>query len=374
MKIGIMLRHYEQHGGGVQLYTKYLLKEILQLDTKHEFVLMYRNPELIGTYSNLGNHIKEVAETSPSVFTWDQISVPKIAKREKLDLIFNPKYSIPLNVKCPTVFVSHGLDWYVMPWASRWFDRLSHKYLIPRYANKADTIIAVSNITKEHVIKYLKKPEDRVKTIYLGLNEAFRKKYSEEVLEETKKKYKLPDKYFLFAGQIYPPKNFGRIIEAFAKVGPKHGISLVLAGEPRWLVEEDIKKIEDLGISKLVHQPGWIEHETLAHFYSLAQALLLPSLYEACPSPVLEAMASGCPLLTSDRYGTKELAGNAGLLVNPESVDSIAEGMEKIVTDDNLRKELVEAGYKRSSEFNWQKCATETLELLDEVLQRNYGK
>ncbi len=363
-----MLRHFDQHGGGVHLYTRYLLKEILELETEHEFVLIYKNPEHIGTYSGIGKHIKEIAIPARTTLTWDQIAIPKIAKKEKIDLIFNPKYSIPLFTKSKTVFVSHGLDWYVMPWGSKRIDRLSHKYLIPRYAKKSDKIIAVSNTTKKHLIEFLNCDEEKVRAIYLGISETYRKSFSDEELNKVKKKFNLPEKFFLFAGQIYPPKNFGRLLKAYAKIGPDAGISLVAAGEHRWLCDDELELIEKLNLSEWVIRPGWINHDELAGFYNLAEALLMPSLYEACPSPILEAMASGCPLVTSNRYGTAELAGDAGILVDPENVDSIADGMSKILNDPELREILVEKGKLRASEFHWKKCASETLDCLNSIL------
>src|SRR5919106_2395303 len=158
MKIGIMLRHLDQHGGGVVVYTHNLLREFVSLDTRHEFVLLYQNPRLMGSYNN-GSHVREIALKAPSPFLWDQVAVRRAEQREKFSLIFNPKYAVPLTARCPTAFVCHGLDWYVMPWGSRWIDRLNHRYLIPRYVQKADAVIAVSNTARQHVIEYLRVPE-----------------------------------------------------------------------------------------------------------------------------------------------------------------------------------------------------------------------
>lgn len=100
MKIGVMLRHHDQHGGGVKVYTYNLLREMMALNTQHEFVLLYRNAQLIGTYGD-NNHVREIAIKAPHIFLWDQVAVPRVAKKEKFDLIFNPKYSVPrpLNAK-----------------------------------------------------------------------------------------------------------------------------------------------------------------------------------------------------------------------------------------------------------------------------------
>jgi O-antigen biosynthesis alpha-1,2-mannosyltransferase len=156
-------------------------------------------------------------------------------------------------------------------------------------------------------------------------------------------------------------------LQAYAKVGPKLGIYLVIAGEHRWLCEEELEMLNKLGIAEWVIRPGWIDHKVLSYFYNLAEALLLPSLYEACPSPILEAMVTGCPVVTSNRFGTQELADNAAILVDPESVESIAKGMKKVVLDKAVHAQLIENGYERAKQFSWKKCAEETLDVLEKA-------
>jgi len=364
MKIGIMLRHLGQHGGGVLGYTNNLMRELLALDSPHEFVLIYPDREFIGSYGNREN-VREIVARSRSKFLWDQVSMRQVEKQEKLDLIFNPKYSIPLTARCKTAFVCHGLDWYVMPWGSKWVDRVSHRYLIPRYAHKADAIIAVSNTPRRHLTDFLNVDKEKTRTIYLGINEAFTKEISAEEKSTVQERYQLPEHFFLYVGQIYPPKNFGRLLRAYARIGPRMGISLVVAGTHTWLCGKELALVDELGIADWVVQPGWIEHDTLPAFYALADALLLPSLYEACPSPILEAMATGCPIVTADRHGTRELAGDAAVLVNPESVDAIADGMLRVVEDRDLRNRITDRGKIRIKEFSWNKCARETLQVLE---------
>jgi glycosyltransferase involved in cell wall biosynthesis len=159
-------------------------------------------------------------------------------------------------------------------------------------------------------------------------------------------------------------------------VGPAYGIPLVVAGgENRFLSERELKEPEALGIAEWVRWPGWVEQEDLVGFYALAEALLLPSIFESCGLPVLEAMAAGCPVVTADRYGTKELAEGAAVLVDPESVDDIASGIRRLLHDDVLRTKLVEAGRERSRSFTWKRCAEGTLAVLEQVAGRsNHGK
>ena len=375
MRIGIMLRHYDQHGGGVRVYTQRLLDAMLALRTGHDFVFMYRNPALIGTYAAHSN-VEEVALPARSVLTWDQLAVPSAVRRLGIQLLFNPKYSIPLMAGCPSVWVCHGLDWYVMPWGSQLSDRISHRFLVPRYAARARAILAVSEVTRQHVMHYLKVEPERVVTVYSGVDDVFRRPVSEARLKEIRQKHSLPERFLLYAGAIYPPKNFTRLVRAYAQVGPVHGIPLVVAGgENRFLSEQELKEPEALGIAEWVRWPGWVEQEDLVGFYALAEALLLPSIFESCGLPVLEAMAAGCPVVTADRYGTKELAEGAAVLVNPESVDAIASAIRRVLHDDVLRAELVKAGRERSRSFTWQRCAEGTIAVLEQVAARsNHGK
>ena len=367
MRIGIMLRHYDQHGGGVRVYTQRLLHALLQLRSGHEFVFMYRNPALIGTYA-ASPEVEEVALSARSVLAWDQLAVPSAIRRLGIDLLFNPKYSIPLMTSCPSVWVCHGLDWYVMPWGSRLADRMSHRFLVPRYAAKAGAIVAVSEVTREHVMHYLNVPPARVATVYSGVDDVFRRPLSDTRINEIRQKYSLPERFLLYAGAIYPPKNFTRLVRAYAEVGPSHGIPLVVAGgENRFLSERELKEPDALGIAEWVRWPGWVEQEDLVGFYAMAEALLLPSIFESCGLPVLEAMAAGCSVVTSDRYGTKELAEGAAVLVDPESVDSIATGIRRVLHDESLRTELLRAGRERSRAFTWQRCAEGTLGVLERV-------
>ena len=373
MRIGVMLRHYDQHHGGVRVYTRKLLRALLDLRSGHEFVLLYRDPALIGTYGGEPG-VQEVALPARSVIAWDQLAVPAAVERQGIEVLFNPKYSIPLRAGCPAVWVCHGLDWYVMPWASRFVDRLSHKFLIPRYAARAGAIIAVSEVTRQHVMQYLRVPPERVVTVYSGVDDVFRRPFDQSRLREIRLKYSLPERFLLYAGAVYPPKNFTRLVRAYARVGPERGIPLVVAGgDNRFLSERELQEPKALGISDWVRRPGWVEQEELAGLYALADALLLPSLFESCGLPVLEAMAAGCPVVTADRYGTKELAERAGVLVDPESVDSIADGIRQVLDDAGLRAKLVAAGRERSREFRWSRCAAETLQVLERLAPRRRG-
>ena len=167
-------------------------------------------------------------------------------------------------------------------------------------------------------------------------------------------------------GAIYPPKNFTRLVQAYAKVGPEAGISLVVAGgENRFLSEHELKVPDALGLGAWVKWLGWVEPALLPTLYQMAEVLLLPSLFESYGLPIFEAMASGCPVLTSNRFGSQEIAADAALLVDPESVEAIAAGMRRLANEPELRTRLVAAGLERVRPLTWARCAEQTIGVLE---------
>lgn len=364
MRIGIMLRHMDQHAGGVKVYTRNLLPQILELEVPHELVLMYRDPAHLGTFGDR-DRVREVAVSAPGAALWDQLAVPRVERREKLDVILNLKSTVPILAKGPTVFVCHGLSKSFVPGAEKWSSMLHHRWILPLYLRKARAVIAISEVVKEGLVDRFGVDARRIHTVHHGAGEAFRRPARPERLEATKKALDLPERFFLYCGQIYPPKNFGRLLQAYARVGPQSGISLVVAGEHRWRSEAEVALADRLGLTGWVRWLGWVGHETLPDVYHLAQALVLPSLYESFGIPILEAHAAGCPVVTSNRFGTAETAGDAAILVDPEDVESIADGMRRIVSDPDLRRLLVERGHARAGLFTWERCARETLRVVE---------
>lgn len=367
MRLGIMLRHFDQHDGGVKVYTREVVHSLIELNRKHEIVLLFRNRRRMGTYQGVAG-VSEVLLEGGSILYWDQIKVPKAVRQYGIDVLFNPKYSIPLRADCKTAWVCHGMDWYAMPEASPFMDRLSHRFLVPRYAAKADALIAVSEITREHLLKYLKVPPERIHTIYSGLSDAFRNRLSRQELAEIREQFSLPPRFLLYCGAVYPPKNFTRMIQAYAKVGPAQGVPLVIAGgSNRYLSEHELDEPKRQNISDWVRWPGWIDNKDLPALYQLADGLLLPSLYESVGMPIMEAMACGCPVLTSDRFGTKEIAGDAAVLIDPESVDAIAAGIDRLLNDQQLRATIVACGLQRAQRFTWTQTASELMRVLENL-------
>jgi glycosyltransferase involved in cell wall biosynthesis len=362
-----MLRHYDQHEGGIKVYTKNLLFHLLSIDTKNSYVFMYQHPKLIGTYADYPN-VEEIVFRIPSSILWDQIAVPWIAKNKKVDIIFNPKLTTPLFGRQKKVFVIHGAEWFVIPETFLWYDRWYFKNFIPLYYRHADKYISVSETVKKDIVKYTHIDPNKVTPIYHGFDSnLFQVVHDQDHLLSVKKRYQLPDQFILWTGQLYPPKNFGRLLRGYAAVKDEIPHQLVVAGELRWKAKGDIQLIEDLDIKDRVQFAGWVFHDDLPAFYNLAELFVLPSLYEGFGIPLIEAMACGCPVLTSTTASPPEVVNGSAYLVDPLQVNEIANGIREVLSNIELRKEMIQKGLDRTKFFSWEKCAAEVLAVLESL-------
>ena len=367
MRIGIMLRHYEQHHGGVKVYTENLLPRLFRADAPHQYVLLYQNPALRGTYVGYPR-VEEVAIPVPGTVPWDQMAAAWAARRYALDLLVNLKFTAPLVCRAKTIFIMHGSEWFTIPDAFQWYDRLYHKMCVPLYCRRADAIVAVSRKVKQDVVAFTGTPPEKIVPIYNGFDpRLFRPQEHPELTEEVRRQYHLPEKFLLWVGQIYPPKNVERLLQAFKLIAPDIPHQLVLAGEPRWRSTAVWRLTESLGLQDRIRFTGWVPHEDLAILYHLAALFVLPSLSEGFGIPLLEAMASGCPVVTSETGSPHEVVGDAAQLVNPYDVSAIAHGMAMVLSNPALRHTMIARGLARARLFSWERCAAEMLALFETV-------
>jgi glycosyltransferase involved in cell wall biosynthesis len=374
MKIGIMLRHYEQQEGGVKVYTKKLLPLLFTLGARHHYVLIYQNAKLLGTYAQFPN-VEEVAIGMPGTVTWDQIAVPWIARKKKLDLIFNPKFTVPFLSKSKTMFVLHGSEWFEIPEHFKKYDQWYFNFFVPRYCRHAAAFIAVSHAVKKDVVAHTGVDPAKVFPIHNGFDPAlFQPVRDPARLAAVRKNYKLPEKFILWCGQIESRKNVARLLRAFALIKDRIPHQLVMAGEQRWSTHTELEVMHELHLEERVFFPGWIQHTDLADVYSLADLFAFPSLYEGFGIPLIEAMACGCPIVTANTCAPPEVLDGAGCLVDPLSVEDIAAGMLKVLSDGALRGRMIERGLERARAFSWQTCAKQVLEVFDALELKQSGQ
>jgi glycosyltransferase involved in cell wall biosynthesis len=368
-----MLRHFEQKDGGVKVYTRSLLPLLFSLGREHEFVLMYQNPRLIGTYREHAN-VSELCLKVPGTVLWDQVAVPRAAAKHGLDIVFNPKFTVPLIGRSRKVFVLHGSEWFAIPEHFLWYDRLYLRCAVPLYFHAATCFIAVSHAVKAEAVRAIHIPENKVAVIHNGFDNAtFTPARNPLQLQDVASRYGLPKQFILWVGQLESRKNIGRLLRAFARIKDRVPHDLVLAGAQRFTfpmaagVERDLNLVQELGIEARVHFTGWISHADLPAMYQLADLLSFPSLHEGFGIPLLEAMACGCPILTSNTCAPPEVVGDAALLIDPRDVDAIANGMLTLLSNAELRQTYAARGLERVKDFGWERCARAVLSLFESV-------
>ena len=367
MKIGIMLRSLSDVGGPGE-YTRSVLNALLRLDRINEYYLFLPDASLAERYREFPNAHPVVLKTR-SKMLYDQVLVPRAASRYECDVVINLKHSVPLFTDAPTIFVMHGADWLAFPQNYYFFDRMYHKVSLPLFCRKAERIISVSHDATRIAVEMLNLPPSQVATVYHGFRTDFRRVEDPERLARARTRYKLPERFILYVGRIYPMKNVRGLVEAFAKLRDRVPHSLVISGIKHYKTEPDFAAIDKYSLHDRVIPTGFVEEEDLPALYSMADAFVLPSLYEGFGIPLLEAMACGCPIVTSTQGSCPEVVDGAGILVNPRDSGDIADGIYKVLSDRELAAELVAKGYKRVAQFSWEKCARETLDVIASVVR-----
>jgi len=365
MKIAFMLRNLDEKGG-IYIYTTNMIENILKADKETEYVFLYPKKKFLGLYSQYPN-VKEIVLEVPSKFLWDQIAVPYILRKEKVDLVYNPKLSIPLFSKSKKVLMIHGAEQFAVKDSFKWHDRIYVRIAMPLYCKFADKIITTTQMGISDLSGYLRVDKSKFVFVHEGVNKRFQV-LDQNTLLSVKKKYDLPDNYILFIGGLSPLKNFGRVVLAFDAISKTVPHKLVVVGFKRHKFKSDLILAEKLIGEDKIRFIGFLPDDDLPALYNMAELLIFPSLYEGFGLPVLEAMACGCPIVTSKAGCTREVTQDAAVLVDPYNVREIADSMIKVVTDRNLKRMLIEKGKKRVGQFCWEKCAAGTLEIFRSIL------
>ena len=359
-----MLRAYDRPGG-IGIYSRNIVKYLLKQDNKNNYLLIYNNKKHLGTYSNLSN-VKEIYihKTNPAL--WDQILVPFVLRKWKIDLVFNTKFTIPFLTNAGKVMSLHGASWFVHPEIYKKFDVFYVKRTMKLYSRKADYLISNSNLTTEDYIKILNAEREKIQTIYFATENKFHEIKDPGILNNIRNKYSLPERFILSVISYDPVKNFGSILDSFEQCRKKENIHLVVVGKNCYKYYRDFN-LSNREISKYIHFKGWVDHSELPVFYNLAEVCLFPSIYETFGLPIIEAMSCKCPVITSNTGAIPELSGNSAILVNPHNTKEIAEKLLNLLQNPSLADFYKEKGLERAKFFSWESAAEKTLKVFNRV-------
>jgi glycosyltransferase involved in cell wall biosynthesis len=287
-------------------------------------------------------------------------------KKEK-HILHSPAYIRPRHWKELSVITVHDLIALDFPEYCSLANRLYFRFLLPQSIRNASKIISPSHSVKEDILRKFTITPDKIQVIYPGINDSYFTVPSEEKWINIRIKYKLPEKFILYVGNIEPKKNIIRLIESFENLIHKQNIphSLVVAGRFAWKYG-DILRIKKQNNGRILF-PGYIEQSDLPALYTLADLFVFPSLYEGFGIPPLESMACGTPVIASCKGALPETTGGCAFLVDPLSVDAITSAMLKLLENQTLRNQLINKGKQHVRHFKWGRTWSETVKLYKSI-------
>lgn len=288
---------------------------------------------------------------------------PAALLAHKIDLA-HFQYVAPPLCSCPTIVTIHDISFEFFPEYFNPRERARMKLLIPLSGRRAAHVITISEYSRQQIIQTYRLPEERVTITYLGVSPKFCRLPEQDAHLATSR-FNLTKPFILGVGNVQPRKNLIRLIRAYARLRQEKSIphDLVLVGQMAWKAEQILEEIDKLGIKDAVHTTGYVSENELVGLYNRADLFVYPSLYEGFGLPIVEAMACGTPVISSDVTCMPEVAGDATLLINPLSEADIASEMLRVIDNPVLADTLRSKGFDQSKKFNWRTAAEETAKI-----------
>ena len=347
---------------GTEWYAWHMLQQFKKLDQDNKFIVYYNN--------FLADDLKE----APANFLSKRLKWPfkKFWTHFRLgwELLLHPvdkffaSNAVPLFTRGEVIVTIHDLGFLNNPELyhpiERIYQKISHRLAV----KKADKIIIPSIATKNDVIKFYPQVEDKLQVIYHGWDHGSFKPVSDDDKEKIKDKHNLPDNFILYIGRLEAKKNIINLIKAYQKTDRRW--PLVLAGRPG---NFGYKEIEELATSEDLKNDvmilGYVSQQNYIRLLGTASLFMFPSKFEGFGIPILEAMGTGVPVLCSGLPVLREIAGDGALFFDPDNIGDIQEKMEKLIKDEELRKELIAKGQTRCQKFSWEATARQTLDYIE---------
>jgi glycosyltransferase involved in cell wall biosynthesis len=373
--IGVMGRLLG-HQDGLSVYAGHLLRHLVSIDSGSRYVIFLASPAARELFAGQENVEVRVLE-SRSRLLWDQVLVPRAARRLGVDLLFNPKFSLPLLCRIPGVFILQSCDWYVNPRNYPWWDNIYIRAMLPLYCRKARAILAISQAALDDLVHHgLKLP--RVMVTHAGVGPRFTPHADPEELQRFRSDYEVPERFILTVARVlhtgpgrlpyYPGGNNEHLLRAYIEYRRRASrpLPLVVAGKrvKEYLLAHGFGAADLEG----VHFLGFVPNERLHAAYQSADCFVLATLCESFGLPILEALASGCPAIVPNTCAAPEVAGCAARLIDPYREADLTEALLEVTGSESLRRQMRLAGIERARHFGWPQAARRVLEVFDAVL------
>ncbi len=359
---------------GIAVHAFNVLKLITVAHPEHQFLFLFDRPyneEFIFS-DNITPIVLMPQARHPILFYWwFELSVGRLLRQSKPDLFYSPDGFLSLSANTPSISVMHDINYEYypddLPKMALWY----YKHYFPKFMAKASHILTVSEFSKQDIVKTYKIDPAKIDVVYNGADDAYRK-LNEEEKTAVKQKYSNGKDYFVYVSALHPRKNVKRLLEAFDKMKESTGadIKLILVG-PAYFKNSDMMNVyEQMKHKQDVIFTGRLEVNELCKVVGAAFAMAYISYFEGFGIPIIEAMRCEVPVITSNVTSMPEVAGDAALLIDPFSVDSMADGLTKLFKDNSLRQGLIEKASLRKNVFTWDRTANLTWTAIEKTLEQ----
>jgi glycosyltransferase involved in cell wall biosynthesis len=368
MQVGIDARLVFYSNAGIGQYIIHLTKALAEINTPTiNFSLLQSRKDRTAIVQS--PKFKRASLWTPSHHRLEQPALRFETARLGLDLLHSPDFIPPFKRNYKSVITVHDLAFLLYP---QFMTKEAARYYgqIDQAVRSTDHIIAVSHATKQDLSKQLGVPDEKVSVIYEGINPHYNPMDKNKAAAAVEKRWGLEPGFIFFLSTLEPRKNVPNLLKAYHMLRQRYKskVKLVLAGKPGWLFEEIDETVQQLQLEKDAIFLGRVTDQEVNWLYNTASMLVYPSFYEGFGLPPLEAMHCGLPVIASQIKVMPEVVGDAALLVDPHDVESLAISMNRVLSDDTLRQELILKGQKRAAQFSWIQAAYETLQVYQYVV------
>ncbi len=380
MHVGInaQLLSFSQNyrNGGISHHIRSLLTALAKWPGKHEYTVFVNGQDVIERLAARHPQITYVPVPWPegqptSRIAWEQFTLPSLIRQKHIDVFHSPANVLPelLPRNSAGVVTLHDLAFLRFPKVLTRAKRLYHRTFTIRSLQRATMIISVSESTKQDAIELVGIPAGHLQTVYASIDERFSSMAAEEEINAFRQKHGLSEDFLLYLGTLEPRKNITTLIEAYAYLRRAYARTekLILAGGKGWLYEAIYEKIAQLGLQGEVIFPGFVAESEQKLWYSAASAFVYPSLYEGFGLPVVEAMACGTPVVTSNVSSLPEAGSDIALCVEPYNVEAMAEALYKALTDQAFRQRCRAMAAVAAQRFSAQAMAERTVGVYEQA-------
>ena len=374
--IGIDFTAAYEQGGGIGRYVRELITALSKLDVTNQYSLFVSGASSASSLPSFPpNYHWKLTGITPKWLAriWYRAYLPLPVElfTGRLDLFHATDFVLPPTLSSvPSLLTVHDLSFVRVPESASPSLKSYLDVVVPRSVHLSTHVLADSYATKEDLVDLYSVAESKITVLLSGVDARFFDAISSGSLMTTRSKYKIETFPYIFCvGTVQPRKNYTRLIQSLAQLHTQGiDIHLVIAGGKGWLENPIYKTITDTHMEDFVHFIGFVDDSDLPALYRNATCVAFPSLYEGFGLPILEGMASGVPVLTSNISSLPEVAGDAAIMVDPYDLDAITDGLQRLILDSGLRNTLIQKGLVRARQFTWEKSAQQLLGIYQNLL------